>query len=78
VAFECERKDGLHLNEDCFLVEIVNPTTLEVLPVGSEGELVLTTVTKEGFPLLRSKVPRQLGIAAPPRGSLPANVHSST
>ena len=53
MAFECERKDGLHLNEDCFLAEIANPTTLEVLPAGSEGELVLTTVTKEGFPLLR-------------------------
>jgi phenylacetate-CoA ligase len=53
VAFECERKDGLHVNEDCFIAEIVDPSTLAVLPPGTEGELVLTTITKEGFPLLR-------------------------
>jgi phenylacetate-CoA ligase len=53
VSFECERKDGLHINEDCFLAEIVDPATLRVLPHGSEGELVLTTITKEGFPLVR-------------------------
>ena len=53
VSFECDRKDGLHINEDCFLAEIVDPVTLRVLPPGSEGELVLTTITKEGFPLVR-------------------------
>jgi phenylacetate-CoA ligase len=53
VAFECERKDGLHVNEDCFIAEIVDPATLDALPPGSEGELVLTTITKEGFPLVR-------------------------
>ena len=53
VSFECERKDGLHVNEDCFIAEIVDPATLAVLPPGSAGELVLTTITKEGFPLLR-------------------------
>lgn len=53
VSFECERKDGMHVNEDCFLAEIVDPATLQVLPPGSEGELVLTTITKEGFPLVR-------------------------
>ena len=53
VSFECERKDGLHINEDSFLAEIVDPVTLRVLPPGSEGELVLTTITKEGFPLVR-------------------------
>ena len=53
VAFECERKDGMHVNEDCFIAEVVDPSTLEVVPPGSEGELVLTTITKEGFPLVR-------------------------
>jgi phenylacetate-CoA ligase len=53
VSFECERKDGLHVNEDCFLAEILDPSSLAVLPAGSEGELVLTTITKEGFPLVR-------------------------
>jgi phenylacetate-CoA ligase len=53
VAFECEQKNGLHVNEDCFLAEIVDPRSLEVLPSGAEGELVLTTITKEGFPLIR-------------------------
>jgi len=53
VAFECERKDGLHVNEDCFLAEIVDPSTGDPLPPGAEGELVLTTIAKEGFPLVR-------------------------
>jgi phenylacetate-CoA ligase len=53
VSFECERRDGLHVNEDHFLAEVVSPSTGEVLPDGSEGELVLTTITKEGFPVIR-------------------------
>ena len=53
VSFECERKDGLHLNEDHFVAEVVNPETGTVLPSGSQGELVLTTITKEGFPVIR-------------------------
>ncbi len=53
VAGECTYKTGMHFNEDCFLPEIINPTTGEVLPKGSEGELVITTINKEGFPLLR-------------------------
>jgi len=53
VAGECERKNGLHLFEDHFYAEIVNPETGEVLPSGEEGELVLTTLTKEAFPLIR-------------------------
>jgi phenylacetate-CoA ligase len=53
VSFECERKAGLHVNEDCFLLEIVEPRSGEVLPDGAEGEIVLTTITKEGFPMLR-------------------------
>ena len=53
VAGECEYKQGMHINEDHFLAEIVDPDTLEVLPYGEEGELVLTTLTKEGQPALR-------------------------
>jgi phenylacetate-CoA ligase len=53
VAGECECKNGLHLNEDHFLVEIIDPETGEQLPEGSEGELVFTTLTKEAFPVIR-------------------------
>ena len=53
VAGECERKNGLHLFEDHFYPEIIDPETGEVLPCGEEGELVLTTLTKEAFPLIR-------------------------
>ena len=53
VAGECYLHEGLHLNEDHFIVEVINPTTLEPVDPGEEGELVLTTITKEGFPLVR-------------------------
>ena len=53
VSFECGQKTGLHVNEDCFIIEVVDPRTGDVLPDGVEGELVLTTITKEGFPMLR-------------------------
>lgn len=53
VANECECKDGLHINEDLFYPEIINPETGEVLPDGQKGELVFTTLTKEGTPLIR-------------------------
>ena len=53
VSTECNCKCGLHIQEDHFIPEIINPDTEEVLPPGSEGELVFTTVTKEGLPLLR-------------------------
>jgi len=53
VAGECDRKNGLHLNEDHFIPEIIDPQTLKVLPPGTEGELVLTTLSKEAFPLVR-------------------------
>ncbi len=53
VAFECEHQDGLHVWEDHFYPEIINPETGEVLPDGEEGELVLTTLQKEAMPLLR-------------------------
>ena len=53
VAFECEAQTGMHINEDHFIAEIINPDTGEVLPMGSKGELVFTCITKEAFPLLR-------------------------
>ncbi|MFW6036005.1 MAG: phenylacetate--CoA ligase family protein [Halothermotrichaceae bacterium] len=53
VASECEYQDGLHINEDHFIPEIVDPETLQVLPAGEKGELVFTTVTKEGLPIIR-------------------------
>lgn len=53
VAIECECQNGLHIWEEHFIPEIVNPVTLEPLPHGEKGELVFTTITKEGLPLLR-------------------------
>lgn len=53
VAFECEAKDGLHINEDLFYPEIIDPETGRVLNEGEKGELVFTTLVKEGTPLLR-------------------------
>jgi phenylacetate-CoA ligase len=53
VAFECEAQKGMHINEDHFYAEIIDPETGEVLPEGSKGELVFTSLDKEGFPLLR-------------------------
>ena len=53
VAFECEAQTGMHINEDHFIAEIIDPETGEVLPEGSKGELVFTCITKEAFPLLR-------------------------
>ena len=53
VAFECSEQTGMHINEDHFLAEIIDPETGEVLPEGSKGELVFTNLDKEGFPLLR-------------------------
>jgi len=53
VACECEAQDGLHINEDHFYPEIINPETGVVLPDGEKGELVITTLTKEGMPMVR-------------------------
>jgi phenylacetate-CoA ligase len=53
VAFECEHQSGLHLWEDHYFGEIINPDTGEVLPDGKEGELVLTTLQREGMPIIR-------------------------
>ena len=52
-AGECHIRDGFHVNEDHFLVEVIDPQTGEPVPTGEEGELVLTTITREGFPLIR-------------------------
>ena len=53
VSYECECQQGMHINEDMFIAEIIDPDTGEVLPEGSKGELVFTTLTKEGFPVIR-------------------------
>ena len=53
VAFECSEQTGMHINEDHFIAEVIDPETGEVLPEGSKGELVFTAITKEAFPLLR-------------------------
>ena len=53
VSFECEEQSGMHINEDHFIAEVINPVTGEVLPDGEKGELVFTSITKEAFPLLR-------------------------
>ncbi|MEC9492764.1 phenylacetate--CoA ligase family protein [Flexistipes sp.] len=54
VAFEClEAKKGMHINEDHFIVEIIDPETGEVKPFGEEGEIVFTTITKEAIPIIR-------------------------
>ncbi len=53
VAYECSAQNGMHINEDHFYAEIIDPNTLEPLPLGSKGELVFTSLTKQGFPLLR-------------------------
>ena len=53
VSFECSEQTGMHINEDHFIAEIIDPNTGEVLPEGAQGELVFTSLTKEAFPLLR-------------------------
>ena len=53
VSYECEAQNGSHIAEDHFYPEVINPQTLERMPYGSQGELVFTTLTKEGMPLLR-------------------------
>ena len=53
VAFECSAQSGMHVNEDHFIAEIINPETGEVLPDGEKGELVFTCITKEAFPVIR-------------------------
>lgn len=61
VAYNCEMQNGLHINEDHFIPEIINPDTCENLPYGSKGELVFTAVTKEALPIIRYRT-RDLSI----------------
>ncbi|MDK2870801.1 MAG: phenylacetate-CoA ligase [bacterium] len=53
VAMECQYKNGLHVNDEYFIVEVIDPETLKPLPFGKEGELVLTTLNREGTPMIR-------------------------
>ena len=53
VAFDCEAQDGLHINEDHFLAEILDPTTLEPMPLGEKGELVFTSLKRRAMPMIR-------------------------
>ncbi len=53
VSCECLQQDGLHINEDHFLMEVIDPETGKVLPVGQKGELVFTSLTKKAFPVIR-------------------------
>jgi phenylacetate-CoA ligase len=53
ISFECECRNGLHVNEDHFIVEVIDPDTQKPVGFGEEGELVFTTITKQGFPLIR-------------------------
>ena len=53
VAFECPEQNGMHIWEDNYIVEIIDPDTLEPLPDGEEGELVLTSLLREGMPIMR-------------------------
>jgi len=53
VAFECPEKNGMHIWEDNYIVEIIDPDTLEPVPDGEEGELVLTSLLREGMPIMR-------------------------
>ncbi len=61
VAFECREQTGMHVNEDHFIVEVIDPDTGEVLPEGTQGELVFTCITKEAFPILRYRT-RDIGV----------------
>lgn len=61
VAFECSEQTGMHVNEDHFLVEVIDPDTGEVLPEGTQGELVFSCITKEAFPILRYRT-RDIGV----------------
>ena len=64
VAYECECQHGLHVNEDHFYLEIINPETGEPVPDGVEGEIVFTCMTKEALPLIRYRT-RDVGMRIP-------------
>ena len=61
VAFECEAQSGMHINEDHFIVETIDPDTGAVLPEGEKGELVFTSITKTAFPLIRYRT-KDIGV----------------
>ncbi len=61
VSYECEEQSGMHVNEDHFIIEIIDPETGEVLPEGEQGEIVFTCITKEAFPVIRYRT-RDIGI----------------
>ena len=61
VSYECSEQNGMHINEDHFIIEIIDPDTGEVLPEGEEGEIVFTSLTKEAFPLMRYRT-RDIGV----------------
>ncbi len=61
VAFECEEQTGMHINEDNFIVETIDPDTGKVLPDGEQGELVFTCITKEAFPVIRYRT-KDIGV----------------
>ncbi|MGE4486179.1 MAG: phenylacetate--CoA ligase family protein [Oscillospiraceae bacterium] len=61
VAYECEAQHGMHVNEDHFIIEVLNPETGEPVPDGEKGEIVFTCLTKEAFPLLRFRT-KDIGV----------------
>lgn len=61
VAYECSEQHGMHVNEDHFIIEIINPETGEHMPDGEQGEIVFSCITKKAFPLLRYRT-RDIGV----------------
>lgn len=61
VAYECSAQNGMHVNEDHFIIEIINPLTGEHMPDGEQGEIVFTCITKEAFPLIRFRT-KDIGV----------------
>ncbi len=61
VAFECQEQTGMHVNEDHFIIEIINPETGEQMPDGEQGEIVFSCITRKAFPLLRYRT-RDIGV----------------
>ena len=61
VGYECSAKSGMHINEDHFIVEIINPDTGELVPDGEQGEIVFSCITRQAFPLLRYRT-RDIGV----------------
>lgn len=61
VAYECSQQNGMHVNEDHFIIEIIDPETGQPLPEGQQGEIVFTCITKEAFPIIRYRT-RDIGV----------------